>query len=169
MSEPDCTDVCEAVIPALKRLGFKISDDTDHTDVLEALSQCKLVKREIENYPITFDNKGLRDFIQDNFAEENIDWISDVHLTDEMIEQFTRHLEADISDWLKDNWKDFTENRGIEMEMTNYVILHWNSILDIALACDNEGDTMVFDTSKDAKKYAKESFAWNYKIVGIGD
>lgn len=112
MSEPDCTDVCEAVIPALKRLGFKISDDTDHTDVLEALSQCKLVKREIENYPITFDNKGLRDFIQDNFAEENIDWISDVHLTDEMIEQFTRHLEADISDWLKDNWKDFTENRG---------------------------------------------------------
>jgi len=120
MSEPDCTDVCEAVIPALKRLGFKISDDTDHTDVLEALSQCKLVKREIEvkepiwseNYPITFDNKGLRAFIQDNFSEENIDWISDVHPTDEMIEQFKRHLEADISDWLKDNWKDFTENRG---------------------------------------------------------
>ncbi len=51
----------------------------------------------------------------------------------------------------------------------NFVILNWNSILDIALACDVEGDTMVFDILEDAAKYAKESFAWNYKIVEIGD
>jgi hypothetical protein len=111
MSEPDCTDVCEAVIPALKSLGFKISDDSDHTDVLEALYQCKLVKNE-DNEPITINDKGIRAFIQDNFAEVKIDWISDIHLNDEMIEQFKRYLEASISDWLKDNWKDFTENGG---------------------------------------------------------
>lgn len=51
----------------------------------------------------------------------------------------------------------------------NFVILNWNSILDIALACDVEGDPMVFDAFEDAEKYAKESFAWNYKIVEIGD
>lgn len=51
----------------------------------------------------------------------------------------------------------------------NYVILNWVSILDIALASDVEGDPMVFDTQEDAEKYAKESFAWNYKIVEVGD
>lgn len=50
-----------------------------------------------------------------------------------------------------------------------HVILNWNSILDIALARDVEGDPMVFDTFDDAEKYAKESFACNYKIVNVGD
>jgi hypothetical protein len=62
--------------------------------------------------PVLFDDKGLRDFIQDNFAEEKIYWINDIHLTDKMIEQFKRHLEADISYWISENWKDFTQNRG---------------------------------------------------------
>lgn len=39
MSEPDCTDVCEAVDSRLRRMGFKISDESDHTDILEALDK----------------------------------------------------------------------------------------------------------------------------------
>ncbi len=107
MSEPDCTDVCETIMSALHSLGFKISDDSDHTDVLEALYQCKLVKNE-DNEPITFNDKGMRDFIQENFEEQ----IGGITLTDEEIEQFKRHLEASISDWISENWRDFTVNRG---------------------------------------------------------
>lgn len=62
--------------------------------------------------PIIFNDKGLRDFIYDNFAEEKGDWISDINPTDEQIDQFKHHLEADIRDWLFDNWRDFTTNRG---------------------------------------------------------
>ncbi|MFH1897814.1 MAG: hypothetical protein ABH886_06200 [Candidatus Desantisbacteria bacterium] len=51
----------------------------------------------------------------------------------------------------------------------NFVILNWNSISDIALACDETGSPLVFDIPEDAEKYAKESFAWNYEVVGIGD
>jgi len=115
MSEPDCTDVCEIVMSALHSLGFKISDDSDHTDILEALYQCKLVKKDAikepvfsENYPITFDDKGMRDFLQENFRA----YFKVITLTDEEIDQFKRHLEASISDWISENWRDFTENRG---------------------------------------------------------
>jgi len=44
MSEMSCSDVCEVVTMRLKRLGFDISDDPDHTDVLEALGCIKFVK-----------------------------------------------------------------------------------------------------------------------------
>lgn len=43
MSLPDCTDVCEVVIDALARLGFKFTDDPDHEDILEALGKVKFV------------------------------------------------------------------------------------------------------------------------------
>ena len=61
-----------------------------------------------ENYPVTFEDKGLRDFIQENFEEQ----IGGITLTDEELDQFKRHLEASLSDWICDNWRDFTENRG---------------------------------------------------------
>ncbi len=44
MSLPDCTDVCEIIIQELARLGFKVSDDEDHTEMIEQLAQCKLVR-----------------------------------------------------------------------------------------------------------------------------
>ncbi len=43
MSSPSCTDVCEIIHTGLRGLGFEISDDEDHTDMLEALAKCKLV------------------------------------------------------------------------------------------------------------------------------
>ncbi len=48
MSSPDCTDVCEIVHTLLAALGFEISDDEDHTDIIETLSQCKLVREQSE-------------------------------------------------------------------------------------------------------------------------
>lgn len=44
MSHPDCTDVCETIMSALAQLGFHIDEDEDHTDILNALAKCKLVK-----------------------------------------------------------------------------------------------------------------------------
>jgi len=49
------------------------------------------------------------------------------------------------------------------------VILNWNSISDISLALDENGEPILFDIPEDAEKYAKESFAWNYEVVGVGD
>lgn len=46
MSEVSCGDVCEAILDRLHSLGFKISDDPDHTDVLEALDKVTFVKDE---------------------------------------------------------------------------------------------------------------------------
>ncbi len=48
MSSPDCTDVCEIVHTLLAGLGFEISDDEDHMDIIEALSHCKLVREQPE-------------------------------------------------------------------------------------------------------------------------
>lgn len=115
---------------ALNTLGFSISDDNYHADMLNAISQCKLVKKEdscpeflgaqetdiktisepvfSENYPVTFEDNGLRRFIQDNFAE----YFGNITLTDEELEQFKRHLEASFSDWISENWHDFMQNRG---------------------------------------------------------
>lgn len=122
----DCL-ACKILIPSLIRLGFSISDTNYHADIIEALSQCKLVKKEDScpeflgadeidikepvfsmDYPVTFENKGLRDFIQENFKE----YFKSITLTDEELDQFKRHLEASLSDWISENWRDFTENRG---------------------------------------------------------
>ncbi len=46
MSDISCSDVCEVVLARLGALGFKISDDPDHTDVLEALDKVTFVKDE---------------------------------------------------------------------------------------------------------------------------
>lgn len=46
MSDVSCSDVCEIVIWRLKALGFDISDDPDHTDVLDALDNVKFIKIE---------------------------------------------------------------------------------------------------------------------------
>lgn len=50
MSEPDCTDVCEVVIAKLQSLGFKISDESDHSDILEALDKVKFAKNGGRNW-----------------------------------------------------------------------------------------------------------------------
>ena len=60
------------------------------------------------NYPVTFEDKGLRAFLQENFEA----YFTTITLTDEELDQFKRHLEASISDWICENWRDFTENRG---------------------------------------------------------
>lgn len=44
MSLPDCTDICDIIIQQLTDLGFKVSDDEDHTEMIEQLAQCKLVR-----------------------------------------------------------------------------------------------------------------------------
>ncbi len=44
MSHPDCSDVCEIIHAQLSALGFMVSDDEDHTDMIEMLAQCKLVR-----------------------------------------------------------------------------------------------------------------------------
>jgi hypothetical protein len=46
MSEPDCTDVCERVDSTLRKMGFKISEESDHTDILEALDKVEFIKIE---------------------------------------------------------------------------------------------------------------------------
>ena len=110
---------------SLSTLGFSISDDSD---IYNALKQCTLSRTEDScpeflgaqeikigkepvfslNYPVTFEDKGLRDFIQENFEEQ----IGEITLTDDELDQFKRHLEASLSDWISENWRDFTENRG---------------------------------------------------------
>lgn len=76
---------------------------------LDALIECDINEPVFsENYPITFEDKGLRDFIQENFKE----YLKNIVLTDEELDQFKRHLEASLSDWISENWRDFTENRG---------------------------------------------------------
>lgn len=44
MSLPDCTDICDIIIQQLTDLGFKVSDDEDHTEMIEQLARCKLVR-----------------------------------------------------------------------------------------------------------------------------
>lgn len=47
MSRPDCSDVCEIIHTWLLDIGFKIDPhDEDHSDMIEALGKCKLVKIE---------------------------------------------------------------------------------------------------------------------------
>lgn len=46
MSEVSCGEVCDEVLARLHTLGFEISDDPDHTDVLEALDKVTFVKDE---------------------------------------------------------------------------------------------------------------------------
>ena len=43
MSIPRCTEVCDHIVGWLNMLGFEISDDEDHSDVLDALSECVLI------------------------------------------------------------------------------------------------------------------------------
>ncbi len=110
--------LCEGVIPKGQPCLELVYGTGVHTQKAKVCLPCLTeVTGKVRNLgsntePVLFDDKGIRDFIQDNFAEEKDGWISDIHMTDKMIEQFKHHLEADISDWLKDNWKDFTENRG---------------------------------------------------------
>ncbi len=44
MSGPDCSDGCEAVHERLNQLGFRFSDDEDHTDILEALNKVEFIR-----------------------------------------------------------------------------------------------------------------------------
>ncbi len=44
MSILSCSDVCEEVHIRLDAIGFEISEEDDHTDVLEALSQIEFVR-----------------------------------------------------------------------------------------------------------------------------
>jgi len=46
MSQPSCSDICEMIHDALVRLGFKINSSEDHTDMIQALSECRLTKKE---------------------------------------------------------------------------------------------------------------------------
>jgi ketol-acid reductoisomerase len=102
MSAPDCIDVCEIIIDELKRLGFEINDDEDHANIIDYLNRCRLVK-DADKYTFEID---LKQFIEDNFAEELIE------PTDEQIEQFKHYLEADLSNWISKNWRSFMANRG---------------------------------------------------------
>lgn len=43
MSGTDCSDVCEAVHERLNQLGFRFSDDEDHSDILEALNKVEFI------------------------------------------------------------------------------------------------------------------------------
>ncbi len=45
MSRPGCSDVCEIIHAQLSAIGFKISDDEDHADMIEMLAQSKLVRK----------------------------------------------------------------------------------------------------------------------------
>lgn len=44
MSEPDYSDVYEVVMMKLGGMGFKISDDPGHTDIMEVLDKVRFVK-----------------------------------------------------------------------------------------------------------------------------
>lgn len=45
MAAPDCTDICEIIMDKLLALGFKLDTaDEDHSDIIEALAQCELIK-----------------------------------------------------------------------------------------------------------------------------
>lgn len=51
--------------------------------------------------------------------------------------------------------------------MSNYIILNWNSLEDIAIAVDRKGNTIIFDSEAKANIYAIRNFAWNWKVVEI--
>jgi hypothetical protein len=62
-----------------------------------------------ENFPITINDKGMRDFIQENFFDTAGEG---QHIEDKELETFKQYLEASIGDWIMDNWKDYMNNRG---------------------------------------------------------
>ena len=45
MSKPSCGEVCEALIHRVEEMGFPLTDDDDHSDILDALDQCLIVRR----------------------------------------------------------------------------------------------------------------------------
>jgi len=48
MSGPGCSDVCEAVHERMNQLGFRFSDDEDHSDILEALNKVEFIRTDQE-------------------------------------------------------------------------------------------------------------------------
>lgn len=108
MSSPDCTDVCEIIISQLKALGFKISNNEDHTDVINALNKCSLIK------DIGGDSKHIieidvEQFMQDNFEGEIP---KNKKMTEQCAKEFKEHLEESLSAWITDEWSIYKKNRG---------------------------------------------------------
>lgn len=63
MSTPDCTDICEIIIDQLRAIGFNVSQDEDHTSMIEQLALCKLVRES---------GHGEKEWPLWNLAEETI-------------------------------------------------------------------------------------------------
>ncbi len=105
MSEPDCTSVCEIIISWLKSLGFKINDDPDHTDVIDALSHCNLIKDQTcEDSTVI-----MIDVLQ--FMQDNLEWAlpSGSKEKVELANMFKEHLEEGLTAWIEDEFESFKD------------------------------------------------------------
>jgi len=107
MSGPSCTDVCEIIIDGLKSLGFKIGDDEDHTDIMEALEKCHLVKNALS------EDQTVIAIDVEQFMRDNMEW--EVPAGDkqarQLAKEFQTHLEEGLSAWITDEWEAFKKLR----------------------------------------------------------
>jgi hypothetical protein len=103
MREPDCTDVCEIIISHLKSLGFKISDDVNHTDIINALNKCSIT-RDMKDENGSIIVIDVEQFMRDNFEGEipTLD-----KKTRQLAKEFQEHLEEGLSAWITDEWYIF--------------------------------------------------------------
>ncbi len=105
MSLPDCTDICEIIIQELTRLGFKVSDDEDHTEMIEQLAQCKLVRL----HPIGEEKAWhLWDLTQDTI--EAIAKQKGLSLTGKDLDEIARITKKGIDAALDFVWEEAIEN-----------------------------------------------------------
>jgi hypothetical protein len=108
MSGPSCTDVCEIIIDWLRSLGFKISQEEDHTDVINALEECHLVK----DKPCPEQSIIAIDVLQ--FMRDNLEWAVPSGSKDavKLAKEFKEHLEEGLSAWIEDEFNIFKKNRS---------------------------------------------------------
>lgn len=157
MSTPDCTDICEVIHTGLRRVGFDITDDEDHTDMLDALAKCKLVLEHPEDkekiWPLwNLTEETIRAIAKQNglsLAGKDLDEIAQItkkgidaaldFVWEEAIENAIKGTKADWKFNIVDrSLSDSSERRsGNSYELTET----WAGEIE----CKSEGASFVFD------------------------
>ncbi len=104
MSTPDCTDVCEIIIDQLKALGFNVSQDEDHTSMIEQLALCKLVREP---------GPGEREWPLWNLTEETVKAIAKkkgLSLAGKNLDEIARQAMKGMAWAVDDVWEEVIEN-----------------------------------------------------------
>ena len=114
---PSCSDVCEITHEKLRELGFEISEDEDHTDMIEALSETKLVKKGQKVYTAIGDEKmdieltGTTEYYAVDIPEKNL-VVTVIYMEDENIP--TREFSFEVVEGDPENLTDELKEEIVE-------------------------------------------------------